>query len=73
MATVWSIKDLYAPQIAEDFYSHLLDTEGTTSGKIDAASSARALDRSLRKIQEKVRSDTERDFLTWVPYVHVGI
>ena len=72
VATMWSIKDMYAPQIAEDFYSHLLE-EMSGEKVLNAAGSARALDYSIRRIQEKVGSDTERDLLTWVPYVHFGI
>jgi len=79
VATMWSIEDMaiYAPQITEDFYSHLLDSGGTTSGKrgLDAAGSARALDHSVRRrVQENAqRSDTEHDLLTWVRYIHFGI
>lgn len=53
VATMWSIKNTYAPQIAEGFYSHLLEENSGKTG-LDADSSARALDYSVRSIQEKV-------------------
>ena len=72
VAMMWSIKDMYAPQIAEDFYFHLL--EGTSGKKrLDAAGSAHVLDYSIQRIQEKVGSDTKHSLLTWVLYAHLGI
>jgi len=74
VATMWSIKDKHAPQIALDFYSHLLEGSSGEQGEkqLDVAGAAYALDDGIRKIRESV-GDTEDGLLTWVPYVHFGI
>jgi len=75
VATMWSIKDQYAPQIAADFYSHLLEKASGVEGRkqLDVAESASALDHSIQNIRKKFGSDTEDSLLTWVPYVHYGV
>ncbi|CAA7262049.1 unnamed protein product [Cyclocybe aegerita] len=73
VATMWSIKDKYGPEIAEAFYAHLL--EGDSEGgerRLDGFGAAHALDHATRKIRERI-GDTEKALLTWVPYVHFGV
>jgi len=72
VATIWSIKDKYGPEVAEAFYKYLIEN-GTTSGRpgIDTTSAAHALHRAIQTIRQQV-GDTEQGLLTWVPYVHFG-
>jgi len=72
VATMWSIKDKYAPVVAEGFYQYLVD-RGSTPGKLelDTANAAYALHHAMQGIRAQV-GDTERGLLTWVPYVHFG-
>jgi CHAT domain-containing protein len=74
VATMWSIKDQYAPGIAMDFYTHLLEETPYTKKKsqLNSTGAAGALDHAVRKIRHKL-GDTEEALLTWVPYVHFGI
>ena len=75
VATMWSIADAHAPEIAENFYKYILNSSSTAMGetaRLDCALSAYALDDSIRKIREKL-GDTERVLLSWVPYIHFGI
>ncbi|KAF9527418.1 CHAT domain-containing protein [Crepidotus variabilis] len=67
VATSWSIKDAYGPEVALDFYAHL--TGGGTG--FDGSRSALALHCAVQKLRRKVR-DSESGLLTWVPYVHFG-
>ncbi len=75
IATMWSIKDDYGPEIAELFYSQLLESGPHCGGEkrqIDGAKTAYALHHATRRFREKL-GDTEEALLTWVPYVHFGI
>lgn len=71
---MWSIKDEYGPDVATDFYTHLLKETSCPKGKsqLDSSGAAGALDHAMSKIQERL-GDTEEALLTWVPYVHFGI
>ncbi|KAJ7226682.1 CHAT domain-containing protein [Mycena pura] len=66
VATMWSIMDNDAPQVASDFYEHLFK-----SSPPDSAQSAEALHHAVRKLQEK--SGGKKPFMHWVPYIHIGI
>ncbi|TFK22491.1 hypothetical protein FA15DRAFT_622397 [Coprinopsis marcescibilis] len=72
VATMWSINDRYAPSVAEDFYTRLLDKSGTKSIGFDGSGSAQALHHAIWKMRDRV-GDTERSLLAWVPYVHFGL
>ena len=71
VATMWSIMDLYGPQIAEEFYESLLGTAGSKN-EINGASAAHALHHATAKMQERL-GDSEFSLLAWVPYVHFGL
>ncbi|CAA7269583.1 unnamed protein product [Cyclocybe aegerita] len=76
VATMWSIQDQYGPEIASDFYSHLLESGKFTAGEgrdrqLDGSGAARALDFSTQKMRGKL-GDEERALLAWLPYVHFG-
>jgi CHAT domain-containing protein len=68
VATMWSISDNYAPGIAREFYSSLMEGQDGLNG--DQA--ARALHYAVQKLRKKI-GDSERDLLIWVPYVHFGL
>ncbi|KAF9530112.1 CHAT domain-containing protein [Crepidotus variabilis] len=73
VATMWSINDSHAPQVADDFYGHLLQVKKENgANRLDSRRAAYALDEAMRKIRAKL-GDTEAGLLTWVPYIHLGL
>ena len=62
VATMWSISDEVAPQVAEDFYRIMLE-----NGKPDSRKAAYALHQAVQKLQKNGAS-----FITWVPFIHIG-
>ncbi|KAF8193139.1 CHAT domain-containing protein [Mycena galopus ATCC 62051] len=66
IATMWSIMDDDAPQVASDFYEHLFKASPP-----DSAQSAEALHLAVRKLQEKFGG--KKSFMHWVPYIHIGL
>ncbi|PPQ78138.1 hypothetical protein CVT26_007522 [Gymnopilus dilepis] len=73
VATMWSISDEHAPDVAEDFYKCLFNDE-TADGVVglDVTGSARALHIAVQALRRKLGDSTEA-LLKWVPYVHFGI
>jgi CHAT domain-containing protein len=74
VATMWTINDERAVEIAKDFYNNLL-SYGPESGKLEGLMSARAA-YVLRYASERMRErlgDSEVALHAWVPYVHFGI
>lgn len=65
IATMWSISDKEAPFLANDVYSELLK-----DGKPDSTRSAYALHRAVKNLRQR---NGESSFLSWVPFIHVGI
>jgi CHAT domain-containing protein len=64
IATMWSIKDKDAPVIADHVYSDLFsDTEP------DSSKAALALHRAVKYLRQQ---EGDLDFLSWVPFIHVG-
>jgi CHAT domain-containing protein len=68
VATMWPISDRYAPQVAETFYTELMEGQDGLNG--DHA--ARALHCATQKLREVI-GDSESGLLVWVPYVHFGL
>ncbi|KAJ7914624.1 hypothetical protein B0H13DRAFT_1872748 [Mycena leptocephala] len=69
IATMWSIMDNDAPQVAEDVYEHLFRTSPP-----DPTRAAEALHLAVRNLRE--RSDSEgkkKSFFDWVPFIHLGV
>ncbi|KAJ7906078.1 CHAT domain-containing protein [Mycena leptocephala] len=66
IATMWTIMDNDAPQIASDVYEHLLKTSPP-----DPTQAAEALQLAVRKLCEE--SGWKKSFFHWVPYIHVGV
>ncbi|CAE6476578.1 hypothetical protein ACGC1H_003978 [Rhizoctonia solani] len=65
VATMWSINDNDAPLVAEHIYAEML-----ADGKPDSTKAYRALHRALGILRDKVG---ESAFVSWVPYIHIGI
>ena len=63
IATMWTINDEHAPQIAKDVYERLF---GDLQGGI--TNSAEALHFAVRNLQE-----SGAPFHSWVPFIHFGI
>jgi CHAT domain-containing protein len=72
VATMWSISDRHAPEVANDFYEFLWAHRDKDSGtKFDGTLSAYALHHAIRNLRENV-DNIELSLLTWIPYVHFG-
>ena len=73
VATMWSIKDRYAPDVAGSFYEYLVE-KGRNEGSLQlkSADAAHALHHAAQFLRKKV-GDTEAALLIWVPYVHFGL
>ena len=72
VATMWSIRDSYASEFAEDFYTNLIEGEDSFSGE----HAARAIHHAAQNLRRKLaleKSDLELSLLVWVPYVHFGL
>ncbi|RXW14361.1 hypothetical protein EST38_g11494 [Candolleomyces aberdarensis] len=68
VATMWSIRDQEAPDMAKDFYRYLL--KHSKSG-MDSSLTAYALDYAVGRLRDRV-GQSDQDFLAWLPYVHFG-
>ena len=62
IATMWSINDGDAPQVAEDVYRRMLK-----GGQPNRKEAAYALHEAVKRLR-----DSGADFLSWVPFIHVG-
>jgi CHAT domain-containing protein len=68
IATMWSIKDDDAPMIADRVYSELFsDTEP------DSTKAALALHHAVKHLREVKGDKNDSAFLSWVPFIHVGV
>jgi CHAT domain-containing protein len=65
IATMWSIMDHDAPQVAADVYEHLFKTSPP-----DPTRAAEALHLAIRKLCQG--SDGKKFLFHWVPFIHVG-
>ncbi|KAG8809751.1 hypothetical protein FRC19_005034 [Serendipita sp. 401] len=63
IATMWSINDKDAPQVAEDVYQRILK-----DGKPKREEAARALHDAVKRLRE----ESKGDMLSWVPFIHIG-
>ncbi|KAG8687606.1 hypothetical protein FRC11_006918 [Ceratobasidium sp. 423] len=64
IATMWSIMDDDAPEIAEEVYMELIQ-----DGNMDHTNAARALHKAVGKLREKVGL---KSIGRWAPFVHIG-
>ncbi|KAF9023345.1 hypothetical protein BDZ89DRAFT_170502 [Hymenopellis radicata] len=70
IATLWSIQDRDAPQVADDVYGYLLRErlgDGFGNSEDEAAI---ALHQAVGRLRDQVG---ETSFLSWVPWVHFGV
>jgi CHAT domain-containing protein len=67
IGTMWSIKDNYAPLVADEFYCHIMNANNGTLRTQDAPY---ALHQAVAKLREEVGVE---DFETWVPFIHLGV
>ena len=65
IATMWSILDDVAPQVAEDVYSQLFSNDSPP----DHRQAARALHYAVERLQQ----DPKISFYSWLPFVHLGL
>ncbi|KAF8151235.1 CHAT domain-containing protein [Mycena galopus ATCC 62051] len=66
IATMWSIMDNDAPQVATDVYKHLFKASPPDSTK-----AAEALHLAIKNLYEG--SGQKKSFFHWVPFIHVGV
>ncbi|KAH6897724.1 CHAT domain-containing protein [Coprinopsis sp. MPI-PUGE-AT-0042] len=72
VATMWSIGDGNAPEVANDFYSYLFShQEEGSSGSVDGSTSAYALHHAIQKLRQCL-DNSDNSLLAWAPYVHFG-
>lgn len=73
IATLWRIADELAPQIAKQFYTHLLKTDHDHDNPCVqqlGRDAGLALHEAINNVLE---SDKSISLWDWVPYVHIGI
>ena len=70
VATMWPIKDCYAPGVAKDFYSYLLKHQSGSG--FDGSQSAYALHFAIQELRKRI-GDSPDAILAWAPYVHFGL
>ncbi|KAF6742192.1 TPR-like protein [Ephemerocybe angulata] len=72
VATMWSIGDQPAQEVATNFYDYIFARrEGASDTTFDGSLSAYALHHAVQKLRLRLE-DSERSLLTWVPFVHFG-
>ncbi|KAF6753805.1 CHAT domain-containing protein [Ephemerocybe angulata] len=72
VATMWSIGDQAAQEVATDFYDYIFSHREDGSGTMfDGSLSAYALHHAVQRLRQRV-GVSESSLLTWVPFVHFG-
>jgi CHAT domain-containing protein len=64
VATMWSIQDDLAPEVADEFYRHMMED----GGRPDSQRAAEALHLSVQKLRQKAGVR----LIDWVLFVHLG-
>jgi CHAT domain-containing protein len=64
VATMWSIEDELAPEVADEFYRRIMSDKGRPDGK----NAAQALHYSIQKQRKK-----GVPLISWIPFVHLGV
>jgi CHAT domain-containing protein len=65
MATMWSIQDDLTPEVADEFYCHIM--EG--GRRPDNRNAAEALHFAIQKLRKR----RGIPLISWIPFVHVGV
>ncbi|KAJ7434956.1 CHAT domain-containing protein [Mycena latifolia] len=68
IATMWSIGDNDAVDVAGDVYEHLFK-----SSPPDSTRAAEALHRAVTNLRESEKKKESKDFAYWVSFIHVGV
>ncbi|KAF5324013.1 hypothetical protein D9611_008447 [Ephemerocybe angulata] len=72
VATMWSISDKRAQEVANDFYEYLgSHRERGMDSIFDGTLSAYALHYAIQNLRHRL-DDSEHSLLTWAPFVHFG-
>ncbi|TFK39671.1 CHAT domain-containing protein [Crucibulum laeve] len=69
IATMWPIDDEDAPAVAQDVYAQLLQKEREYP---DSSNAAKALHVASKNLRER-KGINEASFLSWVPFIHIGL
>jgi CHAT domain-containing protein len=64
IGTMWSISDKLAPDVARDVYKQLF-----RNGRSDYQEAARALHGAVGRLRDSEKAS----FVTWLPFIHVGL
>lgn len=74
VGTMWSIKDQYAPMIAQSFYGELLRLAQVhrSALHVDGLYAAEALHHAVEELRQKL-GNSDDALMTLVPYVHFGL
>ncbi|PVF98136.1 hypothetical protein CPB86DRAFT_873630 [Serendipita vermifera] len=65
VATMWSIQDELAPEVADEFYAHIMKE----NERPDSRKAAEALHISVKRL----RKEYKLPLTAWIPFVHLGI
>jgi CHAT domain-containing protein len=68
IATMWSIMDEDAPLVATEVYAHLVH-----DAEPDSTRAAHALHHATKCLRKQLKESGKPSFLSWVPFIHVGI
>ncbi|KAF5320613.1 hypothetical protein D9611_013740 [Ephemerocybe angulata] len=72
VATMWSIGDRPAQEVATDFYDFIFSRrKGDSGDTFDATLSAHALHHATQQLRQRL-DNSEHSLLAWVPFVHFG-
>ncbi|KIJ46769.1 hypothetical protein M422DRAFT_249496 [Sphaerobolus stellatus SS14] len=67
IATMWSVHDKVAPQVARDVYQYLKE-----SG-MDVSEAAHALHLAVENAKKNMQGEDDAAFISWVPFIHMGM
>jgi CHAT domain-containing protein len=65
VATMWSIQDDLAPEVADEFYAHIMQD----GQRPDNRKAAEALHYSIQKLRQR----RDVPLIDWIPFVHLGV
>ncbi|KAK0493947.1 CHAT domain-containing protein, partial [Armillaria luteobubalina] len=72
IATLWSIRDADAPHVADEVYSRLFKDGNPDSGRAGIALH-HAIQSLHRVMENECDSLRDREFMRWIPFIHVGV
>ncbi|KIJ35404.1 hypothetical protein M422DRAFT_180808 [Sphaerobolus stellatus SS14] len=66
IATMWSVHDQVAPQVARDVYNHLKQSE------MNVSEAAHALHSAVENARNNMQGEDDAAFISWAPFIHMG-